>query len=265
MRFLDYAILSAGVFSTFVPALFAQSGAHDNAQGKAPGIFEKAPYSLINIEVGGGLFSPQSSSANAPTQNCPGGIISTNLRYDCAEQFSRAGSGGFEMGVRPIRYLEAGVRTDILGNFNGYQSNSATYQCVSGCTGVVNENIVTSSALITLNAQGVLPLFREHLLISAGGGIGWLEVRSNAQTGSAQVQGGCPSCPPPQGGHGPTAVAGMMYFPNRHVGFGLQFRDVQISSPGLSQVAGPFYGPITYKDRFYLISGEISVRFGKRD
>jgi hypothetical protein len=263
MRFLNSAIPSVAIVTLFAPALFAQNGTNDNTQTKGPGLFEKAPYGVVLFEAGGGLFSPQSSSANAPTQNCPGGVITTNLHYDCAEQFSRTGSGGFEMGGRPIRYLEASVRTDILGNFNGYQSSTAPYQCVSGCTGVVNESIVTSAALITLNVQGVLPLFREHLLISAGGGVGWLEVRSNAQTGNAQVSGGCPSCPPPQGGHGPTEVAEILYFPNRHIGFGLQFRNAQISSPGLSSVAGPIFGPITYKDRFYLIGGEITVRIGR--
>lgn len=93
-----------------------------------------------------------------------------------------------------------------------------------------------------------------------------MKVHQEAQTGSAQVQGGCVYCVAPHGAHGPTEVAEIMYFPSRHFGIGLQVRNVQISTPsGLSYAAGPLYGPITYKDRFLLIGGTISLRVGSRD
>lgn len=241
---------------------FAQSGANDSSSHNGPGLFEKAPFNMLIEEAGGGVFSPRNSSASAPTQNCAGGFPTTTLHYDCAEQFTRVEAFHFAGGVRPIRYFEAKVGFDFLGDFNGYKSITAPYQCVSGCTGVVNENIVTSSILTTTDFEGVLPLFREHLLISGGGGIGWLQVRSHPQT-NAQVEGTCIYCPPPQGGHGPTEIAELTYFPSRYIGIGLQIRNVQVSSPGLTAVAGPVFGPITYKDRFFLIGGNVSLRLWK--
>lgn len=247
----------------FVATALAQSATNDSSSATGPGIFEKAPYNMIFYGGDGGVFTPRNSSASAPTQSCAGGSPTTTAHYNCAEQFSRVGTGGFVFGARPMRYVEATFRFDILGDFNGYKSVSAPYQCVSGCTGVVNENIVTNSLLFTTDVQGVLPLFREHLLISAGGGIDWLMVRSHPQT-NAQVEGACLYCPPPQGGHGPTEVAEIMYFPKQFLGIGFQVRNVQVSSGGLSQVAGPVFGPITYKDRFFLIGGEVSIRFWTR-
>lgn len=217
---------------------------------------------MIFEEFDGGVFSPRNASASAPTQNCVNGLPSNGLQYDCAEQFSRVGTGGFSGGVRPLRYFEAAVRFDFLGNFNGYKTTTAPFQCVSGCTGVLNENIVTSSFMTTLDFQGVLPLFRDHLLISAGGGVDWLMVRSRVQTNAnTQIQGTCFSCPPPQGGHGPTEVAEVMYLPLRYLGVGVQVRNAQVSSGGLTEAAGPLFGPITYKDRFFLIAGEATLRF----
>lgn len=247
------------------PALLAQNAPPDKTRSKSPGIFEKATYSYLFAEFGGGIFSPQHSTANAPTQNCLGGTITTNLHYNCAEQFSQVASGAFGLGVRPIRYLEAGVRADILGNFGSYPSGSQPFQCVSGCTGTGNAGISTVSGLVSVDGKGVLPLFGERLLISAGGGVAWLAVHQEAQSGGTPVQG-CYYCAEPQRAHGLTEVADILYFPDRHFGIGLQFRNVQISTPtGLSYAAGPLYGPITYKDRFFLISGEISLRWGKRD
>jgi hypothetical protein len=247
------AVLLALTFSIFTTTLEAQDPTNS-----------KAPYSMIYFEGGGGIVSPQHSSASVPTMPCPNGLIS-NLSHPCAEQFSRADAGLIGMGVRPIRYLQTGTTIGILGNVNGYNSVTAPYQCVSGCTGTVSETVNTTTSLITIDARGVLPLFHEHLLISAGGGVGWVEVRSHAATGSAQVQGGCPYCPSPQGGHGPTEVAEITYLPDRHFGIGLQFRNVGIHSSGLTAAAGPLLGGnVTYKDRFLLIGGVISFRFGAR-
>lgn len=243
----SFAILSYG---TLAPAARAQN--------------DKPPYELIYFEGGGGVWIPQHSTASVPTQTCSNGLI-PSLSQPCAEQFSKTGAGLIGMGVRPIRYLEAGLTGGILGDFNGYKSITAPYQCVSGCTGTLSETINTTTALVALEARGVLPLFHEHLLLSGGGGVGWVEVRSHAQTGSAGVIGGCAYCPSPQGGHGPSEVGEVTYLPNKHFGLGLEFRHVGISSSGLSSTAGPLLGPpVTYKDHFLLIGGVISVRFGDR-
>jgi hypothetical protein len=78
--------------------LWAQNGggtpAPANSSGRA-----RAPYSMVYFTAGGGLFSPQHSSATAPVQPCPGGVI-TNVQKACAEQFSQTGTGLIEMGYR---------------------------------------------------------------------------------------------------------------------------------------------------------------------
>ncbi len=245
---LSISMIAAVTLAAFATPLSAQT--------------DRPAYGLIYFEGGGGVWIPQHSTASLPTQPCSNGVIS-NLAKPCAEQFSHVSAGLIGMGVRPIRYLQVGTTVGILGDFNGYKSITAPYQCVSGCTGTLNATINTTTALVTLDARGVLPLFHEHLLLSAGGGIGWIAIRSHAETGSAQVQGGCPYCPAPQGGHGPTEIGEITYLPDKHFGIGLQVRHVGISSSGLSSAAGPLLsGGVTYKDRFLLIGGVISFRFG---
>jgi len=251
-RSVGLAMVLTLAFSTFSPALRAQ----EDTSGKAP-------YSMMYFDFGGDAFSPRGSAASAPTQPCPNGL-QTNFSKGCAENLSTVGGGGFGFGVRPIRYLAADYGIQFLGNFNNSGTSTAPYQCISGCSGTVTETIKTVSILFTTDARAVLPLFRERLLLSAGGGMAWLNVHQAAQTGNAQVQGGCIYCQPPTGGHGPTEIAEIMYLPNRHFGIGFHVRNVQVKSPGLDFSSVNSLPGITYKDRFWVIGGQVSMRFGTR-
>jgi hypothetical protein len=118
--------------------------------------------------------------------------------------------------------------------------------------------------MATTGARAVLPLFRERLLISAGGGFGWRLTTEEVETeGNLTAQ--CTSYRH-VGGHGPTEIAEIMYLPNQHIGIGFHVRNFQISSGGLTPGAyysNRFYGT-TYKDSFLLIGAEVSLRWATR-
>jgi hypothetical protein len=119
--------------------------------------------------------------------------------------------------------------------------------------------------LIRTGARAVLPLWQDRLLISAGAGWGWLRTLERAQPSSSNQQligcsGGPASCLSASGS-GPTEIVEVMYLPNAHLGIGLQFRNVQVSSSGLD--ANGLYSHVdfdtTYKDRFFLIGGDLAA------
>lgn len=235
--------------SVFAPVLLAQ----------------KEPYTLIYFDVGGDMFKHQSSSASSQTSSNCNSVQAAVAGLSCPEQFSTVGAGSFAMGVRPIRYLQIdGLGVDILGNYNGFNSRTSTFQCVKGCSSptITTESISGTSALATTGGRFVFPLFQERLLLSAGVGFGWLWTNEKVQT-TAQTM--CESCRH-VGGHGATEVAEIMYLPKPHVGIGIHVRNVQINSSGLTLDANDsniVFGT-KYKDRFLLIGGEISIRFGTR-
>jgi hypothetical protein len=108
--------------------------------------------------------------------------------------------------------------------------------------------------LFTSDVRFVVPLFRDRLLASAGGGIAWLQVSEAPQAvGNEQLQW-CYSCQG-QRGHGPTEIVELLYLPNEHVGFGFHVRNVQTSS-------GAFSPGANGRPSFLLIGGSVSLRFG---
>jgi hypothetical protein len=245
------AMICLPIFSGLIPALRAS----DEPQSAAP-------FGAVYADYGFGGLSPQSTSANAPTQPCTNGV-STGSK-SCSEQFSGEPAIDLGLGVRPIRHLEGGMTLSVRGDFSEAATQTATFQCVSGCTGTETRNIVPHSILFTTDGRLVLPLFRERLLVTAGGGIAWLQVSEAPQAvGNEQLQG-CDTC---QGhrGHGPTEVVELLYMPFKHIGIGFHVRNVQVSSNGLTPDSGPRPGgSITYKDRFLSIGGAVSFRFGMR-
>ena len=252
------AALVSLTLCSFTPLLNAQDGA-----------LAKGPYKILYFDVSGDALMPRSSSASTPTQFCNGFLTAQQVDAHvpgCAEQFSNAGGGGFAMGVRPIRYLQIdAVELSILTSFNGFGNRTSTFQCVSGCAGITGPqtfNIGTSNGLVTTGARAVLPLFRDHLLVSAGGGFGRLRSLEHANSNGGSAA--CDSCQF-AAGHGPTEVVEVMYFPNQHLGFGVHARNVQINSSGLTTdgIFSNAYLGTTYKDQFFMIGGSISIRVGK--
>jgi len=253
-RHVILAIISVAAASVFAPDLRAQNG--------------KAPYSLIYWDFGGDFFSPRSRPPLPPLCCAPFSLqLQQQLQTQelAAAALSSAGAFRTAMGVRPFRYLQIdAVEVDALGNFNGFGNRGSSFQCVTGCTGIMTQTIGSVTGLVTTGARLVLPLFREHLLISAGGGFGWLRTNEHVQT-QANETAECVSCRG-VGGHGPTEIAEIMYFPDRRLGVGFHVRNVQINSSGLNANDPNIYPPGTkFRDRFFLIGGEVSIRFGKRD
>lgn len=199
----------------------------------------KAPHEWGYFDVGGDVISPRSHQ----------------------EYLTRAGGGGFTLGFRPVRYLQAGLSGGFLGNFNGNPDSTAPFICTSGCTGTYTATIKTHGRLLAMDGRAVLPLFRERLQISAGGGMAWLGISESADTGNVSVPQTCPPVCGDANGHGPTEVVEIKYFPGGGpVGFGFHVRAMQIKSSGLNFDSASLGG--TYNDNFLLIGGQVSVRFG---
>ena len=248
------AIIFTLMFST--PAMFAA----DDEATKAP---SKAPYNVVYFDFGFGGFSPSSSLASAPTRDCSNSLPGVHSP-GCAEAFSGTPSIDVGLGVRPRRYVQGGLGFNYVGNYAGFPPQSLDYQCVTGCTGGGTRKVGTTSLVYTADARLVLPFFREHLTVSAGAGIGWLEINQKPQAvGNEQIQG-CSICQSRRA-HGPTEIAEVIYFPAEFIGIGFHYRSLQVSSSGLTPDTGPGVSSgITYKDRFSLIGGGVTIRLGTR-
>jgi hypothetical protein len=127
------------------------------------------------------------------------------------------------------------------------------------------QEIGSSAGVVSTGARLVLPLFRERLLLSAGDGYSWLRSSEHVVTGSSNVKSECTSCRS-IGGSGPTEIVEIMWMLERRAGIGFHVRNVQIKSSGLAPAASVYYpSGMKFKDRFFLIGGEVSIRFGRRD
>lgn len=253
---------SAVLFATSTAAILSLFPFKATAADTAA--FFKGPYSLINIDLDGGSFTHRSSKASSGTVVCNGIIYAQqfNTNTGCSEQFNNTGFGGFSMGVRPIRYLQAdAVGIDFMGSFNGYGNRTSTFTCVSGCTGSTTFKIGTTNGLVTTGGRLVLPLFHGKMTLSAGGGYSWLRAFEHADTTGAEAS--CSSCRSVTG-RGPYEMGEIMYFPNPHLGIGLRVRNAQIQSTGLTPdgVFSHLYLGTTYRDQFLQIGGVISIRGG---
>lgn len=266
-----FPIVAAMISFLILSALASPVSAADATEAKAP-------YNVVYFDAGLGGFIPSSSSASVPTQDCTklGNLVPGRR---CAEALTGTPTANFGGGVRPIRYLQAGFTASLLlADFARFGTESAQYQCTSGCTGTATRHITAHSFLFTTDARAVIPLFRERMTISAGGGMAWLMVDQQPDTaGNEQLQG-CIDCQSRRG-HGPTEVVEVMFLPSRdkgsfEMGFGFHYRMVQISSPGISAYGGltaaapygafiPFSAGVTYKDHFSSFGGTFTFRFGR--
>jgi hypothetical protein len=198
----------------------------------------RVPYARTYIDFGGDVLSPRKSG----------------------EYLTTAGSGSFGQGFRPVRYLQAGYAVSFLGNFNGTPTSTAPIKCTSGCTGTYTATIGARGTMLSIDVRPVLPLFREQLQISAGGGFTWINAIQHADTGGISVPNSCPPlCAGNTSGHGPSEIVEAKYFPgNGHVGIGFHVRNIQVTSSGLNFATANSEG--IYRDHFLAIGGEITVQ-----
>jgi hypothetical protein len=192
----------------------------------------RAPFKKGGIEFGGDYFRPSGSSSGL---------------------FSAAGAGYVAINFRPLRNLQIdAVQADFIAAHTDRQT-----QIVFDDGTVATRAIEGHPSLIAFGGRFVLPLFREKVLLSAGGGWSGVQVSEAIQT-NPNEQGTCISCEFHRG-WGPTEIAEVMFFPGdqRNVGFGFHVRGVQAITNGLS-VSG---STVSGKDHFLLIGGSVSIRF----
>jgi hypothetical protein len=88
-------------------------------------------------------------------------------------------------------------------------------------------------------------------------------MRTTERASVSNAQTVCTSCRSVTA-NGPTEVAEIMYMATSHIGIGAHFRSLQLSSSGLTPDAASSnaISHATFHDRFFLIGGAISIRFG---
>jgi hypothetical protein len=184
------------------------------------------------VEFGGDYFRPSGSSSSL---------------------FSRSGAGYGALGFRPLRHLQIdGVQAEF---FPASSSRQITVQFSDGTFGTRTVN--GRPSLLSFGGRFVLPLWREKVLVSAGGGWSGIDFSESIQT-FPNEQGICITCQFHRA-WGPTEIAEVTYFPGdqRNVGFGFHVRGVQAITNGLSADGSSLPG----KNHFALIGGSISIRF----
>lgn len=195
----------------------------------------RTPFKKGGIEFGGDYFRRSGSSSS---------LLST------------AGAGYFAMTFRPLRNLQIdGVQAEFVAHSN---DRLALIQFSDGTTAY--REIQGHPALIAFGGRFVLPLLREKVLFSAGGGWAGLKFDESVQS-NPNEQITCVTCVNGSG-WGPTEIAEVMFFPGdqRNVGFGFHVRGVQVITNGLSGLSADG-STISGKDHFLLIGGSVSIRF----
>src|SRR5689334_22583440 len=125
--FLVGVIIAVAMVSIFVPTLSAQ---------------DKAPFSPWIFDISGGALHPGTSSlSDSDFKKCLN--YYSNKREYCTEQFATTGGFSFGLSAR-TRYVQIdGFNIRLLGNFNGLDSRTSTFVCVSGCTGNAGTRIIS--------------------------------------------------------------------------------------------------------------------------
>ena len=171
---------------------------------------------------------------------------------------------GVAIGFRPLKYIQVDAfGFDIIPPGKASDGRQTHVQFSDGPR--LTRQIEDSSFLITTGVRFLLPVWRERLLFSAGGG--WAGLFTSEQINSPDSYGYDEPSPPcyscrSRHGWGPTTVAEIMVFPSstRRLGFGFHARTVQIHSDGIS-----FRKPTSHgaNDRFMIIGGTVSIHFGQ--
>jgi hypothetical protein len=170
---------------------------------------------------------------------------------------------GVAIGFRPLKYFQVDAfRLNVILSGMASDGRQTYVQFSDGSR--LTRQIEDSSLLITTGARVVLPVWRDRLLFSAGGGWAGLFVSEQINSpGSYSYDEPLPQCYSCRSRHGwgPTTVAEVVVFPNpaRGLGFGFHVRTVQIYSDGISLRKPPSPGA---NDRFLMIGGTVSIRFG---
>src|SRR4029077_20584752 len=111
VQFVLAMFLSGWLLAPTLPAQNQSVSARESVGGKIP-------YSAFYVDFEGDAFLHHSSSATPPPSQYCTGVIA-RAPTGCSGQFSNTKSGGFAVGVRPIRYLQIdAINLDILGGFN---------------------------------------------------------------------------------------------------------------------------------------------------
>lgn len=195
---------------------------------------DRAQFKKGGIEFGGDYFRASGSSSSSGF-------------------FPSAGAGFFAINFRPLRNLQIDA---IQAEFIAPTNDGQGLVIFNDGTQAIRE-IKGHPSLIAFGARFVLPLSRDKVLFSVGGGWSGLQTSESVQSNSGE-QIACSPCQSLRG-WGPTEIAEVMYFPGdqRNVGFGLHVRGVQIITNGLAIPDTNISG----KDHVLLIGGSVSIRF----
>jgi hypothetical protein len=227
-------------FPCWAVALLAVSTAWAQEQPKT--------YRPFTFDINGGILKPQGPMRKWKLVDV-GGVRKP--------LFLEPGSLSFLFGYRPVRFFQLDAGIDL--SLGSPTSMHRTIQTTRGEREVVNNLLA-----VPFGGRLVLPLFKEHFLISAGGGAAFLR---NNESGVPKPTGDpytyevveCTSCQS-RSGWGPYGLVQVLYVPgkSRRFGIGCTGRWTQ------AQLTGGFlpnYSRSQTKDNWLFLGATMSVRF----
>lgn len=187
------------------------------------------------FELYGGMIRPNSNT------------VPSGVRTDGAPSF---GLGG---GYRPSRFFQLDAGCDFFGGALGINRSINVRNTQTGATGV--RDVKDSEALITTGGRLILPLFKDRILISAGGGMAYLTYFEHGVSEGYEVIK-CTSCRS-RGGWGPYQQGQVLFVVDhgRHVGLGATFKVAEVST------GGSLLNGARSRERWQNLSAVVSFRF----
>lgn len=170
---------------------------------------------------------------------------------DLKPTFSSGFAGGFTFGYRFQRYLQADFGFDLS---RGAANVNRTINTTGGLRSVGDDEL-----FIPVGGRFVLPLARERLLLSAGGGYAYLKYSEVARPASANEQVICSSCTA-RSGNGSYEMFQIKYLVDRQRHFGLGFTTKFFQGKTTGDGLGTALR-FSSNDRWTSLSGTFSFHF----
>lgn len=200
--------------------------------------------------------SPITQSTNSERPAFRKGVMELHLGRinaggDLKSTFSAGFAGGVNFGWRFNRYLQADFGVDFA---RGAANVNRTINTTGGLRTVGDDEL-----FVPIGARVVLPLAKERVLLSAGGGYAYLKYSESARPASANEQVICTSCTS-RSGNGSYQMFQVNFLVDRNRHFGLGFTaklyQAKTTGDGLGTALS-----FTSKDRWTNLYGTFGFHF----
>jgi hypothetical protein len=177
-------------------------------------------------------------------------------RGDLSDIFKQSFLLGFDVGYRPVKYFQFDAGVDLVGGAAGV-SRTIFVRPVGGGP-VETRKIKDREIFVPFGGRLVLPLVKNRILLSGGGGFSYVRYAETPVTeGNETIE--CYSCSS-RTGWGPYQVASVQFIldKNKHFGIGVTGKWYQVTTKGgsISTSIGE-----RSRDRFFNLGANLGFYF----